>query len=228
MDDVLFARAARLFAEDFDAPPAPSPPPEPVAAEPVYSAADLAAARDGAARESREAALAEASGTAQAAARRALADIAARIAAAREDVLAIAEESAEATARLLLDCFATAFPALSARHGKAEVAAILHAVLPAMRREPKIVVRLNPHLARDMTEEIQRLDPDPELATRVRIVPSDAIAPGDVLISWDTGGATRDTKALWTQIENILIPASLLTTPVTAPPVTPKEHALVE
>ena len=221
MDHAFTRKGGALFGEDFDAPPIPPRPPEPVFVEPVYSAADLAAARDDAARDSRDAALAEAEAATKATARRALTDIAAQIASARDDVAAIAEQSAEATARLLLNCFATALPALSARHGAAEVTAILRAILPSLRREPKIVIRLNPHLAREMTEEIQMLDP--ELAAHVRIVPTDAIPVGDVRIAWDNGGASRDTKALWDQIENILAPAGLLTTAVTA-----KEHAFVD
>ena len=221
MDDAFTKKKGALFGEDFDAPPAPPPPTEPAFVEPVYSAADLAVARDEAARDSRETALAEAEAATKATARRALTDIAAQIASARDDVAAIAEQSAEATARLLLDCFATAFPALSARHGAAEVTAILQAILPSLRREPKIVIRLSPHLAREMTEEIQMLDP--ELAAHVRIVPTDAIPAGDVRIAWDNGGAIRDTKALWSQIENTLAPAGLLTTTVTA-----KEAAFVD
>ena len=68
---------------------------------------------------------------------RALAEIAAQIAAARAEAASIAEQSAEAIARLLLDCFAAAFPALSARHGPGEVAAVLRDdfARPASRTE---------------------------------------------------------------------------------------------
>ena len=83
-------------------------------------------------------------------------EIAEQLAAARAEAAAVAEQSSEAIARLLLDCFATAFPALSARHGASEVAAVMHLVLPALHREPKITVRINPHLIAAMTEEIAR------------------------------------------------------------------------
>jgi flagellar biosynthesis/type III secretory pathway protein FliH len=215
-----------LFDEDFDLPPALPAPPEPEIIEPSFSAFELSEARDEATLAGRDAALTELNASAQAAARRALTTIAEQIEAARAEVSAIAEQSAEAIARLLLDCFATAFPALSARHGPAEVAAVLRQVLPALRHEPRITIRLNPHIVEAMTEEIKALDPD--LAAHVRLVPTDALTQDDVRIDWHNGAAARDTRTLWSQIENILAPTGLLTaagSPKTE--TTVKEHELV-
>jgi flagellar biosynthesis/type III secretory pathway protein FliH len=200
-----------LFDDDFDLPPAAAPLPsvEPEIIEPVFTAAELVSARENAAVEARDAALAEAEASGTAAARRALATISSQIAATRAEVSVVAEQSAEAIARLLLDCFATAFPALSARHGPSELSAVLRRVLPALHREPRLTVRVNPHTIGAMTAEIGSLDPD--LAAHVRLIPTDAMAPEDVRIDWDNGVAQRDTKALWRQIEGILAPAGLLT-----------------
>jgi flagellar biosynthesis/type III secretory pathway protein FliH len=195
-----------LFDEDFDLPP---PEAEPEVILPVFSAAEMSAAREEAARDSREEALAEASAAGHATSRLALTEIGAQIAAARTEVAANAEQSSEAIARLLMDCFATAFPALSARHGPAEAAAVLHAILPVLHREPNITVRINPRLVAEMTEEFATIDPD--LTARIRLTPTDAMAIGDVRVTWENGAAARDTASLWTQIENILAPAGLLT-----------------
>jgi flagellar biosynthesis/type III secretory pathway protein FliH len=207
-----------LFDEDFDLPSASA---DPEVILPVFSAAELMAARDEAAQDSRDRTLAEADETARAVASRTLAQIAAQITESRLEAVSIAEQSAEAIARLLLDCFATAFPVLSARHGPGELAAVLREILPALHREPKITVRISPHLVSAMTDEIQSLDAD--LAARVRLIPTDAVAPGDARITWENGAATRDAASLWEQIENILAPAGLLNVKQTA-----KEKELVE
>jgi flagellar biosynthesis/type III secretory pathway protein FliH len=207
-----------LFDEDFDLPP---PPPEPEVIEPLFTAAELLAARDEAARDSRDSALAEAEASMRAAVSRGLTDIAAQLTAARTEAASIAEQSAAAIARLLFDCFATAFPALSARHGAGELAAVLREILPALHREPKITIRINPHLIPAMTEEIHALDAD--LATRVRLIPTDAVAAGDARVVWENGAATRSADSLWQQIEGILAPAGLLNAKQTV-----KEHELVE
>jgi flagellar biosynthesis/type III secretory pathway protein FliH len=207
-----------LFDEDFDL---PARPPEPEVIEPVFTAAELMAAREEAAQDSRDRAIAEVEDSLRSASSRALTEIAAQISAARDEAATIAEQSAEAIARLLLDCFATAFPALSARHGASELAAVLREILPALQHEPKIAVRINPHLVPAVTEELLSLDAD--LAARVRLIPADSVAMGDVRITWENGAAIRDAASLWSQIENILAPAGLLNLEPTA-----KEHELVE
>ncbi len=190
---------ALLFAEDFDLPP-PRSEPEPV--QPVFSAADLRTAREEAARESRDIATAEHAASTQITARLALAEIGRQIAASRAEATSIAEQSAEAIARLLLDCFASAFPALSARHGPDEVTAVIRVILPVLHREPKITVRVNPHIVEELTAELRMLDPDH--AARVRLVPTDAMPRGDARIAWENGAAARDTASIWSQIETIL------------------------
>jgi flagellar biosynthesis/type III secretory pathway protein FliH len=206
-----------LFDEDFDLPARPT---EPEVIAPVFTAAELMAAREEAAQDGRDRAITEVEGSARIASSRALAEIAAQITTAQDAAAAIAEQSAEAIARLLLDCFATAFPALSARHGPGELAAVLHEILPALHREPKIAVRVNPHLVPVMTEQLHSLDTD--LAARVRLIPTDSVAVGDVRVTWENGAATRDTASLWSQIESVLAPAGLLNLEPTA-----KEHELV-
>jgi flagellar biosynthesis/type III secretory pathway protein FliH len=215
----LRGRGGLLFDEDFDAPP--PDPDDPEIIEPMYSAAELLAAREEAARESRAAVLAEIDTSTRTALGLALAQISGQLAAARAEAAAIAEQNSEAVASLLLNCFATAFPVLAARHGSAETAAVLRALLPALHHEPKITVRVNPHLIAALTEEF--LSSDSDLAARVRLIPTDAVALGDVRVAWDHGSAARDTMSLWNQIETILAPAGLLNA---ATPPTIKENDL--
>lgn len=221
-----FTAGVVLFDEDFDLPPPPQPSLEPEVIEPVFSAVELAAAREEAARDSREEALAEVEVSTKAEARHALSLIAAQIEAARAEANSLAEQSSEAIARLLLDCFAAALPALSARHGAAEVAAVMRTVLPALRREQTITVRINPHIVEAMTLEIAALDAD--VAPKVKIIPTDALAVDDVRIAWEGGDAVRDMKSLWSRIENILAPAGLLNNVHSNVGHTQKEHALVD
>ena len=98
---------------------------------------------------------------------------------------------------------------------------MLREILPALHREPKITVRINPQLVPAVTEAIHSLDAD--LATRVRVVPAEAVAQGDARVTWEHGAAVRDVMSLWNQIESILAPAGLLTVKQTV-----KEQELVE
>ncbi len=216
---------AQIFAEDFDRPRSAKPPPDPKPAEPVYSAADLQEARAQALREGHAAGLAEADGVTAALARHALLTIAERLDTARDEANTVAEEAAEAVARLLMDAFATAFPALCARHAEAELRAIVRSVLPCLHAEPAITVRASPHVTEALTQEIASIDP--ELLDRVRVIPTDAVPMGDLRIAWRAGNARRDTAGLWAEIENVLAPAGLLS-PANHPRTSVKESENVE
>jgi flagellar biosynthesis/type III secretory pathway protein FliH len=196
-----------LFEEDFDLPEIA---PEPEVIEPAFSAAELASAREAAARKGHAAGLEEAAASDAAATRRAIESVASQLADARDTAGALAEQSADAIARLLLDSLAAAFPVLCARYGEAEVQAIVRAVLPALTQEQVITVRANPRTAPSLVREIGRLDPD--LASRVQIAECDAMPPGDVRVAWRNGAAARDAAALWEQVAAILAPAGLLRT----------------
>ena len=158
-----------LFEEDFDRPESAA---EPEVIEPIFSAAELADAREAAWRAGNAAGAEEAAAGDAAAARRAIESIAAQFADARDAAATLAEQTADAIARLLLDSLAAAFPVLCASCGEAEVQAIVRSVLPALNQEQAVTVRTNPLTARSLLREIGRLDPD--FAARVQIVECDS------------------------------------------------------
>jgi flagellar assembly protein FliH len=198
-----------LFGEDFDRPEAA---PEPEVIEPVFSAAELANAREAAWRQGNAAGLEEAAASDAAATRRAIEALATQFPDASDTAAALSEQSADAIARPLLDSLAAAFPVLCACYGEAEVQAIVRSVLPALTQEHVVTVRTNPLTARSLLREIGRLDPD--FAARVQIAECDAMTPGDVKIAWRNGAVVRDATALWEQVAAILAPAGLLRTDV--------------
>ena len=196
---------AQLFADDFDLPPEPA---EPEVIEPVFSAAELTGAREAGWRDGHASALAEAAAADAAATRQAIEAIAAELATTREATAIQAGEAAGAITRLLLDSMAAVMPALCARHGEAEMQALVRAVLPALAQEPEVTVRVATGGADAVSRELAQLDPD--LAARVHVVPCEGLAIGDVRITWRNGMATRDASALWQQVAAILMPAGLL------------------
>lgn len=198
-------RRSELFAEDFDVATAA---PEPEIIEPAFSASELTAAREAAWRDGQAAGLQEAAENETAAIRRAVTVIAEQIAAEREAAAVIAENSAEAIAKLLLDSLAAMFPTLCARYGDAEVRAIIRAVLPPLMQEPAVTVRAHPRTAAAVSQEIAGLDPD--LVAHVKLLECDAMTPGDVRVVWHNGAAVRDAASLWQQVAAVLVPEGLL------------------
>jgi flagellar biosynthesis/type III secretory pathway protein FliH len=187
-----------LFAEDFDLSPAHENPPEPEVIEPTFSAAELEAARAEAWQAGSDAASAAAAAADHAVIRQTIAAIAERLVAAHDELLELAEQSAATVARLLLGSLGVVLPELTARHGEAELQAIIRIVLPGLFKEPSVTLRINPQHCTTVAREIERLDPD--LAARLQIVPTESMPAGDARIAWRNGGATRDAAALWEQV----------------------------
>jgi flagellar assembly protein FliH len=213
-----------LFAEDFDLRPQADSVPEPEVIAPSFSAAEVAAARAEAWAEGHEAGTAEANAATAAATRMLLDSIATTLRESQVEAAAIAERSAEAIARLLMDSLAALFPALCSRHGENELCALMRTILPALAREPAVTVRANPAHTPALMRELDRLDPD--LVERVQLIPVAAIPFGDVRASWRDGMAIRDTAELWRQVCAVLEPAGLLTQ--AAAPATVKETEHVD
>ncbi|WP_199445662.1 hypothetical protein, partial [Acidisphaera rubrifaciens] len=82
-----------------------------------------------------------------------------------------------------------------------------------------VTLRASPETAAAVAATFARHDED--LAARLRVVPTDALPPGDVRIGWADGEAVRDVAAIWRDASAALA-ASGLCLPcgpeITAPP----------
>ncbi len=198
-----------LYAEDFDddgtAPQLPeTPQAEPEVIEPTFTASELEAARA----EGRATGRAEAERGVAASRAHMLGLLAAGIADGRAGAHQAAMQAAESVAKCMLSVLATCLPALCERHGAAELTALSRAVLPGLVDEPKVVVRIHPHMLPTMQAELATLDF--ELSERIQVLPTEAVAPGDLRISWADGSVTRDAGRARHLIENALAALGLL------------------
>ena len=200
-----------LYAEDFDdegdivpaaAETSPGPPPELI--EPVFSAAELEAA----CAEARAAGRLEAEHGLAASRTQMLGLLAAGVADGRAGAAAAATQAAESVAKCMMGVLAACLPALCERHGAAELSALARTVLPGLTDEPKIVVRLHPTMLPGIQAELAELDF--ELAERVQLLPTEAVAPGDVRISWADGSVTRHAGKTRHLVEDALAALGLL------------------
>ncbi len=186
--------------------PGETPDDEPFA-EPAPDAAELAELRDGAYAQGRadeRVALAAERSDAAALTLRALADA---LQDARHEAASVAEAAAEETARLLLRVLGTMMPALCARHGGADVAALVRAVVPALAHEPRVTIRVSPHVRAEVQAQLAAVAE--EWGERIKLIATDAMAPGDVRIAWDSGTASRDVGELWNGVVAQLAPLGL-------------------
>ena len=204
--------AGILYVEDFDAEPAvlkttaaePAPVPDP-----VFTAAELDAAREAGRQEGFQASLADATllqAQLQSAALQSLAD---GIAAARTSLDSVADAHAADLARTLLGVLRAVLPATMRAHAAAEVDAVLQALAPGLRAEPELRVRTHPDHADMLREALVALTAEDSCVLSVTTDLN--LAPGDVKIAWQDGYARRDTAAIWTQVQAALAPLNLPT-----------------
>jgi flagellar biosynthesis/type III secretory pathway protein FliH len=203
-----------LFGEDFDfANAAASVPPHGAAAQEavVLAATAQAEAEAEAAREAmQQSAYAQgfADGQARAMAEReARADhwttlCAQRLRDADAEVAELADAAASSVAGLMFDVLAKLLPDFCARHGKAEIAALTRDILPTLRAEPRIILRVNPHDVAVIEDVLGEIPAD--LRGSITMTPTDSVGEGDLQVKWQDGGVSRDTRALLGQVTDLL------------------------
>ncbi len=142
---------------------------------------------------------------------------------AGREASAVAEAAAEQISRLVLRVLGTMMPALCARHGGADVVALVRAVVPALLHEPSVTIRVSPHVHDAVRLELARAAP--EWGERIKVVATDAMASGDARIAWENGTASRDVAELWAEIVARLTPLGLIDETAARPFAREMEHA---
>jgi flagellar biosynthesis/type III secretory pathway protein FliH len=195
-----------LYVEDFDAPPREKRG-MPDIITPSFTHAELEAARE----EGFKAGLATAQGEHHALQSElrtaALIAIGEALATARAEAALVSQHMAGELSATILTLLAAALPAAAATLAATEIAALLACVLPPLRREPALVVRVHPDVQAETAAAIAEIWPDH--AARVTIMADPTFAPSDVVVTWQEGEARRVTKTLWDELRAALAPCAL-------------------
>lgn len=192
-----------LYAEDFDDPPArrsgvvvaqPSTA-EPAAPSLTQSDVDRACAA------AVEAARTEWDADERRARMGLLAALGNALAGARDASERTALAAVEGTATTMLAMLSGALPQFCRDHGPAEARAIIARLLPALRAEPRVIVRVHPDLASDLQRDLADLEA--EMAGTITVLPG-PLERGDVKVTWHNGALTRDTTQILTAMQDAL------------------------
>ena len=182
-----------LYAEDFDA-SAPAGAPEPELIEPMFTLADLDHAKAQAASSAGAEALASAELSALQDRSSALDAIAAGLLAGQDAIAAEIARDTHAVSQAMLALLSAALPSLMDGTARREVSGLMQRLLPGLYGEKRVTIRLNPHVIDMVDQDLRTLNEDAR--ARIVLVPTDALAPGDMRVSWEGGSFVRDTRAL--------------------------------
>jgi flagellar assembly protein FliH len=114
------------------------------------------------------------------------------------------EESAREAVRVAAAIARKLFPYLNQRHGVEEVEQLVRVTLQRLTNESSVIIRLNDSLRDKIDARLTAVATDSGFAGRTSIVGSAEIPVGDCRIEWASGGAGRDTAALWQEIDTII------------------------
>jgi flagellar assembly protein FliH len=203
-----------LFADDFDAPEAPTalaaatpeePPPPP---PPTYSQSELDEACAKARADGHERGMADAKLSQGAHIAATLAAIANGLAESSRALEQTLDEQAEVFAKLLLAAVIAGFPSLRERHGEAEFRAIIRRALTGLLQEQTVTFYVHPSLVPAIEAELSAVRPKEK--QHMTIEPDESIPIGDGSIAWPNGRVVRDTKEIEQSMVEILAPLGLL------------------
>ena len=130
-----------------------------------------------------------------------LGQIATVLATARDAAERIAADTAEAAAKTVLALLSGALPHFCDQHGDAEARAIVDHLLPMLRSEPRIVIRVHPALASELQQEFASREAD--FTGKLTVLPAD-LAPGDIKIEWENGSLSRETSRILQAMQDVL------------------------
>ena len=203
--DPLLTRPARKFmfdVNDFDEKDAPEVPDEPQPPPPpTFSEAELERARRDSLAKGREEAAAEA----EASRERRVADLLQTISRefstlfAAED-LRNAQYEAESV-RLTLATLQRLFPAMNQKYGLSEIQRVIQEVLESQREQATIKIEVEPDYVETIRDHVKRVLKQANISGNCEVTGNQALGPGDCRMSWENGGALRESTAVAEDIE---------------------------
>jgi flagellar assembly protein FliH len=115
------------------------------------------------------------------------------------------------------------FPSLAEAHGMVEIETIIGDCLARLRDEARVVIRVANPVLDTVNERVAGLAAKAGFEGKLVLIAQEDLQAGDVRVEWADGGAERDSKALWAEIDSVLaraiglIPSETASTPTIEP-----------
>jgi len=116
---------------------------------------------------------------------------------ANEDASHLALSVAVSIARKML-------PEMASSNAVNEIELVIKDVLPRLIEEPRITVRLHGNVEAGITSRLESLTGKLGYHGVISVYPDSDITIGDCRLEWSCGGADRNTKALWREVDDII------------------------
>lgn len=95
-------------------------------------------------------------------------------------------------------------PAWSKQYQLVEIEDIIRQCLANLFDAPKVMIKVNPELEKQLVEVVQRIADSRGFSGKVVVVGEPDVAVGDCMVSWGDGTAVRDSARVWSEINGII------------------------
>lgn len=171
---------------------------------PTYSEEDLAAARDEAYAQGREAGVKEMSESLEHETRNTLAAVENALRELMWSQAAIETRSAEDAIRVALTAVRRLFPALANRDPLAEIEGLVGRAMALIQGEAVLNIYVNDRLVEPISARIRPMAAAAGFQGRIKMHPLASLAPGDGRVEWEGGGIGRDAAAMKKAVEETI------------------------
>lgn len=114
------------------------------------------------------------------------------------------QEISESSSTLALTIVRKIFPTLREKTALNEIKSILVEVLDRLINEPKITIKVNPSLSKDLSAKLEHEFDDGNSIENLSIIADEDVNQGDCKIEWSNGSAERNLNKLTDQIDGII------------------------
>ncbi len=173
-------------------------------APPTFSEEDMAAARDEAFAQGREAGVKEMSESLERETRDALVATESALRELMWSQSAIATSATEGAIRIAKTAIRRLLPALAARDPLAEIEHLVGQAMSLVQGEAILNIYVNDRLLEPISARLRTLAAAEGFGDRITVHPLASIAPGDVRVEWGNGGIGRDMATIEKAIEEIV------------------------
>jgi len=171
---------------------------------PTFSEAELAAARAQAFEEGKQQGFEQAKQQQEQTIAEALTGLATKLEALARGFAEAEEARGQAALQAALSMVRTLFPRLAGSQAMAEIEAVIAECLERLHEEPRIVVRVADALLDPLRERLGPLAARSGFEGKMVLLVDETLGDSAVKVEWADGGAERDPRQTWREIEEIL------------------------
>jgi len=185
-------------------PPPAEPEPEPEPPAPTFSEEELEAARVAAYQAGRQSVLNESAAMAVKALTEAMDKVAQGLGLLQPSINRASNEISEVAAQVALEVCRKMLPHTADHFAVAEIEAMVAGLMPQLVDHPRLIVRVNPRLAKDLSSRLTAVCKNHGFEGRFQIIEQPHLGAADTQVDWGDGGAERNTRRLWDAVDTLV------------------------